>query len=134
VESLGLVGGEGVAELVRRAWDRDPSDQVRAAALTALARLAPESSRDAVAAGLRAPSYREEIQNAAIAAAVRRPDPGLVTELEAIAGEQPLPAAALGALAARGDTTAQAAIGRLLVDGRRWVREWAREAVGGEKS
>jgi aminopeptidase N len=134
VESLGLVGGEGVAELVRRAWDRDPSDQVRAAALTALARLAPESSRDAVAAGLRAPSYREAIQNAAIAAAVRRPDPGLVTELEAIAGEQPLPAAALGALAARGDTTAQAAIGRLLVDGRRWVREWAREAVGGEKS
>jgi hypothetical protein len=130
VESLGQVGGDGVVELVRRAWTQDQSDQVRAAALTALVRIAPESSREAVAAGLRTRSYREAIQNAAIAAAVQRPDSGLVAELEAIAGEQPLPAVALGALAARGDAAAQAAIGRLLVDQRGWVREWARKAVG----
>jgi aminopeptidase N len=130
MESLGRVGGEGVVELVRRAWDGDPSDQVRAAALTALTRLAPDSSRAAIAAGLRTKSYREAIQNAAIAAAVQRPDSGLVAELEAIAGEQPLPAVALAALASRGEARARAAVARLLTDRRSWVREWAREATG----
>ena len=129
VESLGRAGGEGVVGLVRRVWEADSSDQVRAAALTAMVRLAPDSSRDAVAAGLRTRSYQEAIQNAAIAAAVQRPDSGLVAELEAIAGEQPLPATALAALAARGDASARAAIERLLMDERGWVRAWAREAV-----
>ena len=128
VESLGRVGGERAAELVRQAWDKDSSDQVRAAALTALTRLAPDSSREVVAAGLRAKSYREVIQNAAITAAVQRPDSGLVAGLEAIAGEQPLPTLALAALAARGDASAKAAMARLLTDERRWVRDWAREA------
>jgi hypothetical protein len=123
------VGGERAVELVRRAWAGDASDQVRAAALTALSRLAPDSSRDAVAAGLRTKSYRGAIQNAAITATVRRPDSGLVAELEVIAGEQPLPAVALAALAARGDAAAKAAVARLLVDRRPWVREWAREAT-----
>ncbi len=130
VEALGRVGGERVVELVRRVWDRDPSDQVRAAALTALTRLAPDSSREAVAAGLRTKSYRAAIQNAAITATVQRPDSGLVAELEAIAGEQPLPAVALAALAARDDAWARAAVARLLADQRSWVREWAREATG----
>ncbi len=130
VESLGRVGGEGAVRLVRRAWEGDSSDQVRATALTALARLDPDSSRAAVAAGLRTKSYREVIQNAAIAAAVQRPDSGLVTELEAIAGDQPLPAKALAALASRGNASAKAAVERLLADGRSWVREWIREATG----
>jgi len=130
VESLGRVGGERAVELVRRAWTEDSSDQVRAAALTALTRLAPDSSREAVAAGLRTKSYREAIQNAAITATVQRPDSGLVAELEAIAGEQPLPAIALAALATRGDAAAKAAVARLLADRRSWVRAWAREAAG----
>jgi hypothetical protein len=130
VESLGRAGGERAVELVRRAWDDDPSDQVRAAALTALTRLAPDSSREAVATGLRTKSYREAIQNAAIGATVQRPDSGLVAELEAIAGEQPLPAVALAALAARGNASAKTAVERLLADRRSWVREWAREATG----
>jgi aminopeptidase N len=130
MQSLGRVGDPRAVDVVRRAWTSDSSDQVRAAALTALARLAPDSARDAVVAGLRTPSYREAIQNAAIAAAVQRPDSGLLTELEAIAGEQPLPAAALAALAARGEASARAALARLLKDERSWVREWAREASG----
>jgi aminopeptidase N len=130
VESLGRVGGEQAVELVRRVWEEDSSDQVRAAALTALTRLAPESSREAVATGLRTKSYQEAIQNAAITATVQRPDSGLVAELEAIAGDQPLPAVALAALAARGDGSAKAAVARLLADRRSWVREWTREATG----
>jgi HEAT repeat protein len=130
MESLGRVGDPAAVNPVRRAWTSDSSDQVRAAALTALARLAPDSARDAVAAGLRTRSYREAIQNAAIGAAVQRPDSGLVAGLEAIAGEQPLPATALAALAARGDADARAALARLLEDRRRWVRDWVRDATG----
>jgi aminopeptidase N len=130
VTSLGRVGGARAVELVRQVWMEDPSDQVRAAALTAFARLAPDASREAVVAGLRTKSYQEAIQNAAIAAAVQRPDSGLVADLEAIAGEQPLPAMALAALAARGDASARAAVARLLEDERRWVREWIEEATG----
>nr|MBA3556776.1 HEAT repeat domain-containing protein [Gemmatimonadales bacterium] len=130
VESLGRLGGTHAAELVRRVWSQDSSDQVRAAALTALARAAPESSRQAVISGLGTRSYRDAIQNAAIGAVVQRPDSGLVAELEAIAGVQSLPAMALGALAAGGDAAARAAMGRLVIDGRSWVRVWAREATG----
>jgi HEAT repeat protein len=102
---------------------------VRASALTALVRLVPDASREAIAVGLRTKSYREAIQNAAIAAALQQPDSALVATLEAVAGEQPLPAIALAALATRGDEAAKAALGRLLRDSRGWVREWAGEAT-----
>jgi aminopeptidase N len=130
VEALGRVGDQRGADAARRAWTDDLSDQVRASALTALVRLAPEASRDAIATGLRTKSYREAIQNAAIAAALQQPDSALVATLEAVAGEQPLPAIALAALASRGDEAAKAALGRLLRDSRGWVREWAGEATG----
>ena len=130
VETLGRLGDARGADAVRRTWAEDASDQVRAAALTALVRLLPDASREAIAAGLRTKSYREAIQNAAIAATLQRPDSGLVTTVESVAGEQPLPAIALAALAARGDETAKAALARLLQDSRRWVRQWAAEAAG----
>jgi HEAT repeat protein len=129
VEALGRIGDPRGADVVRRAWAQDPSDLVRASALTALVRLVPEASREAIAAGLRTKSYREAIQNAAIAAALQQPDSALVATLEAVAGEQPLPAIALAALATRGDEAAKAALGRLLRDSRGWVREWAGEAT-----
>jgi HEAT repeat protein len=100
----------------------------------ALVRLVPEASREAIATGLRSKSYRDAIQNAAIAAAIKQPDSALVATLEAVAGEQPLPAMALAALASRGDEAAKAALGRLLRDSRGWVREWAGEATGQSSS
>ena len=130
VESLGRLGDSRGAGVVRRAWAEDASDQVRAAALTALMRLVPDASREAIAAGLRTKSYRETIQNAAIAAAIQRPDSGLIAVLESVAAEQPVPSIALAALAARGDTTARAALERLLRDSRSWVRRWAEDATG----
>jgi aminopeptidase N len=134
VEALGRIGDSRGADAVRRAWAEDPSDQVRASALMALVRLAPEASREAIATGLRSKSYRDAIQNAAIAAAIKQPDSALVATLEAVAGEQPLPAMALAALASRGDEAAKAALGRLLRDSRGWVREWAGEATGQSSS
>jgi aminopeptidase N len=130
VEALGRVGDPRGADAVRRAWAEDASDQVRAAALTSLVTLVPDASREAIASGLRTKSYREAIQNAAIAAALHQPDSGLVATLEAVAGDQPLPAIALAALATRGNEEARAALERLLRDSRGWVREWAAEATG----
>jgi HEAT repeat protein len=132
VAALSEVGGKRAAELVRRAWAGDSSYEVRAAALRALARLDPTGARAAVREGLRTRSYRDVIQSAAISAVVDRPDSGLVAEVEGIAGQQPLAAYGLAALAARGDAGARAALGRLLEDRRGWVREWAREATGME--
>ena len=102
--------------------------------LTALVRLAPKTSREAIIAGLRTKSYREAIQNAAIAAALQQPDSGLVAALEAAAGDQPLPSIALAALATRGDDGARDALGRLLRDTRGWVREWAAQAAGAQST
>jgi HEAT repeat protein len=130
VEALGRIGDPRGVDAVRRAWAEDASDQVRAAALTSLVTLVPDASREAIASGLRTKSYREAIQNAAIAAALRQPDSGLVATLEAVAGDQPLPAIALAALATRGDDAARAALERLLRDSRGWVRGWAAEATG----
>jgi aminopeptidase N len=131
VAALSEVGGRRAGELVRRAWAGDSSYEVRAAALRALARLDPAGARAAVGKGLRTPSYRDVIQSAAIAAAVEHPDAELVREVEAIAGEQVLAVYGLAALAARGDDSARAALGRLLADRRDWVRAWAAEATGG---
>jgi len=82
-----------------------------------------------VLSGLGMPSYRDAIQNAAIAAVVQRPDPELVAALARQAGAQQLPAVALAALAARGDSSARRAVVVMLDDERDWVRGWALEAL-----
>ena len=69
VESLGAIAGDRGLALVRAAWVGDPSYEVRAAALTALARRDPEGSREEVLRGMETPSYRDVIRNAAIGAA-----------------------------------------------------------------
>lgn len=129
VAAVAALGGEGAAALAARVWEEDPSYEVRAAALTALARLDPQGARPAVARGLETPSYRDAIRNAAIVAAIQRPDSGLVAGLERIAGEQELPATALALLAGRGVAPAAEALRRLRDDARPWVREWARAAA-----
>jgi aminopeptidase N len=132
VAALSGMGRGRALELVQQAWRADPSYEVRAAALRAMVRLDPGAARPAVMEALRTPSYRDVIQNAAISSVVEHPDSGLVAGVEAVAGEQPLAAYGLAALASRGDAAARAALERLLQDRRDWVREWAREAAGME--
>ncbi|HET9727342.1 MAG TPA: M1 family aminopeptidase, partial [Gemmatimonadales bacterium] len=129
VAALGQVGGADALEPVRRAWQADSSDQVRAAALVALARLNVPDARAAILEGLHTPSYRDAIQNAAITLAVHRADPELVAAIGRELGSQPLPAAALAALTAQGDTAARALLRTALDDRRPWTREWALGAV-----
>jgi len=109
----------------------DSSYEVRAAALVAWAALDPAGSREAVADGLRTPSYRDAIQTAALAAAARSGDTTLVPVLAARAGDQPLVSVALAVFAARGDSAARAALARQLQDERPWVRRWTRQAMEG---
>jgi aminopeptidase N len=129
VGSLEVLGGPRALAAAREAWRSDSSPAVRAGALAALARLGGPDAREAVLRGLETPSYRDVIQNAAIAAAVQRPDSGLVAALGRQAGGQELPAAALSALTARGDSAARGVLMGLLDDQRGWVREWALAAL-----
>jgi len=132
VAALGRLGGEGALPTVQEAWRADSSDQVRAAALVALARIGAPDARAAVLRGLETPSYREAIQNAALTLSVQQADPEMVAAIGRAIGSQSLPAAALAALTARGDTTARALVRAGLDDRRPWVREWLLEAVEGQ--
>jgi aminopeptidase N len=129
VTSLGKLGGSRAQAAALRAWKGDASYEVRAGALTALARIDSVASRPHVLAGLSTPSYRDVIQNAAIAAAARAPDSTLIEGLEKILGEQQLPAVVLATLASEGDTQALTALVRHRDDSRPWVRRWVLEAI-----
>jgi aminopeptidase N len=129
VGALADVGGERALAVARDAWRADSSDQVRAGALLVLARLGGAGAREAVLQGLGTPSYREAIQNAAIAAVVQHSDPELVAALARQLGAQPVPAIGLAALTARGDTAARGTVRQALDDERAWVREWMLAAL-----
>ncbi len=129
VTALGTLGGPRALAVAGNAWRADSSDQVRAKALLVLVRLGGEGAREAVLQGLETPSYREAIQNAAVAAVVQRPDSGLVLALTRQLGAQPFPAIGLAVLTSRGDTTARGAVRQALDDARAWVREWMLAAL-----
>ncbi|HET6798243.1 MAG TPA: M1 family aminopeptidase [Gemmatimonadales bacterium] len=130
--ALGALGGERAQALALEAWNKDSSYEVRARALAAMASIDSAGSRSAVLAGLTTPSYRDVIQEAAIAAATAAPDSALIDGLERILEQQPLAATALATLARAGDTQALARLVRHRDDSRPWVREWVRDAIDKE--
>jgi aminopeptidase N len=127
-----LAGLEGarrdVIKLAARAWKDDPSYQVRAAALEALIVADSAHRAEHIRTGLRTPSYRDDIQNAALSAMVRFPGAVPASEIEPLLGQQQLPAYLLAALARRGDSTAMGILVRHVDDDRGWVREWVLNA------
>jgi aminopeptidase N len=129
VTALGAIPSDQALALVRETWAKDPSYETRAAALTALSRGDPTGARGEVLKGLETPSYRDVIQNAAVVAALQRPDTGLVAAIARHAADQPLPTIALAVLSARGDSSALRALAGALDDDRAWVRGWAIDAV-----
>jgi aminopeptidase N len=129
VASLGAIGGSRAEAAALNAWKRDPSYQVRASALTALARIDSAGARPHVLTGLSTSSYRGVIQTAAIAAAARAPDSALIEGLEKIIGDQQLPSLVLATLASQGDTQALTALVRHREDSRPWVRRWVLDAI-----
>jgi aminopeptidase N len=127
--ALGSVADDRAVKLLENAWHHDRSYETRAAVLSALARRDPARARDPILRGLDTPSYRDVIQNAAIAAALSRADTGLVAAIARHVGDQPGPTLALLLLGARGDSTALAAWAAAVDDDRRWVRGWAIDAA-----
>jgi aminopeptidase N len=129
VSSLGSLGGEKAQAAALAAWKKDSSYEVRASALTALARLDSAGSREVVLSGLATPSYRDVIRIAAIGAAAQSPDSSMIDGLEKILGQQRLAALALATLARDGDTGALTALVRHRDDPRPWVRRWVLDAI-----
>jgi aminopeptidase N len=127
--ALGATGGERALAVARTAWLRDSSYEVKATAVSVLARLDTAGSREVILTALRTSSYRDAIQTAAIAAAAEAPDSAIVAGLESILGDQRLVAVTLATLARHGDTQALSALVRHRDDKRPWVRRWVLEAI-----
>jgi HEAT repeat protein len=125
----GVTGaGKDVVKLAASAWKNDSSYQVRAAALEALIVADSAHRGDHIRTGLRTPSYRDDIQNAALSAMVRFPGAVPASEIEPLLGQQQLPAYLLAALARRGDSSAMGILVQHVDDDRGWVREWVLNA------
>ena len=128
VAGLANVPGPEALALARAAFTGDSSYAVRAAAVAAVAEIDSAGAHDIIATALAAPSYRSVIQSAALAAAVRTGDAGLVPVLEERLGDQPHIALALAWFAAHGSDAAREALARHRDDEREWVRRWVARA------
>lgn len=120
------VGGGRALALARNAWEHDSSYEVRAAAFASLVRLDSAGRRALIREGLRVPSYRETIQNAALAAIAQTNDTSFVSDLEKIVGDQALVSRVLAVLASRGSAHALDVLMAASRDSRAWVRGWAK--------
>jgi aminopeptidase N len=129
VGALGMVGGAQAVALARGAWQGDSSYEVRASALSALVRLDTADRQALIAEGLRTPSYRDAIQNAAIGAAVRSGDTSFASAMQGMIGDQQLPSYALAAMVIRGNPHALDLLIADLNDERAYVRRWALAAI-----
>ena len=129
LEAIGRVGGSEALTLARAAWRNDSSYIVRGAALSALVRLDSANRRALIVEGLRTPSYRDAIQNAAIGAAVRSGDTSFAAVMQQMIGDQQLPAYALAAMVIRGNPRALELLIADLNDERPYVRRWALAAI-----
>lgn len=129
IDALGRVGGAEALTIARAAWRGDSSYSVRASALSTIARLDLDGRRALIAEGLKTPSYRDAIQNAAIGAAVRSGDTTFITAMHELMGEQQVPSYGLAAMALRGSDRALELLVADLNDRRSYVRQWALAAI-----
>ena len=127
--ALAQMRGPQALALARRAWENDSSYIVRAAALSTLAALDSANRRALIVQGLRTPSYRDAIRNAALGVAVGSGDTTLVAAVREAVDESRQPLYALAALALRGSQDALSALVAYLNDPRPLVRRYALGAI-----
>src|SRR6266704_2032217 len=128
IAALGQLGGARAAELSRATFQTDPSYEVRAAALTALARADSTARDSAIAWGLATPSYQDVIQEAAYRLIAQTRDTAAIPRVEERLATDRLAAHVLAALAARGSVHALDLLAAHLNDNRPVVRRWVVEA------
>lgn len=126
--ALAPIPTEEVRIAVRRAWERDTSYTVRAAALGALTRLEPQRARSLLRESLSIPSYQGAIQDAALAGVVQTADTTLLDEVGVALGNNRNAAYVLAAFASRGSARALALLEQRLGDSRATVRDWVLQA------
>ncbi|HET6567959.1 MAG TPA: M1 family aminopeptidase [Rhodothermales bacterium] len=130
VAALADVRGEQADRIAHDVWAHDPSYQVRAAALSTIAKLDSTKSRSVLRTALTTPSYRNVIRNAALRAVVQTRDTRLIPDIEKLLGEDYLPSSALGALARESGGPALDRLVAHLGDERVYVRRWVLSALG----
>ena len=120
--ALGELGGERAIALARAALSNDPSYQVRAAAVSTLARTDSAHRRAVIAEGLGLSSYQESIRVAALGAIVQTNDTTFIDSVEGLLNQLRTAARVLAALANRGSVRALDVLSRHLDDERPYVR------------
>lgn len=127
VQAMGERGDAAAVPALRLSWDADSSEAVRAQALLALSRLAPERTRALIVEALASTSYLDVIAEAATQAVMERGDSTLLGELDRAAGRVRLAMVALGAFGAHGHEPALDMLDRHLLSSRATVRRRAAE-------
>ncbi|HEY5218421.1 MAG TPA: M1 family aminopeptidase [Gemmatimonadaceae bacterium] len=122
--TLGRLGGARAVAILRQAFTHDDSYNVRAAAVTGIARADSANAGGALAGALGMPSYREAIQHAALQAIAQRNDTARADAVERFMALDGLPAQVLGVFAARGDMHALDLLAHDLHDDRAGVRRY----------
>jgi aminopeptidase N len=128
-EALGNVGGDRAVQLLRAAWTKDTSYEVRAGALMGLAQLDTAGRHELIAEGLATPSYRSAISTGAMRAMIQANDTGFIPQIDSMAGSAVEPSFALAVLGARGSAHAMDLLFGHLNDQRPQVRRWALYAI-----
>jgi len=107
----------------------DPSYEVQAAALAALARVDARGRPQLIVQGLSTPSYRGVIEDAALGAAIRSHDSTVVPQIATLARDNRTAMIALAVFARGGNARALAALDLALDDDRPSARESAVLAI-----
>jgi aminopeptidase N len=125
---LGGTPRDSVRAAVRRAWERDTSYMVRAAALGALAHLDSLNADSLLREGLRTPSYQNAIQDAALFAVMQASDTALLDDVVGAVESGSNAAFVLAAFVAHGNERALQALEGFVYSPRRIVRQRALQA------
>jgi len=124
VSAMGKVGGTAVGSIARDLFQRDSSDEVRAAALGTLVQSDPAHAHDVLAQALTTPSYRDGIQSAAFQGIIQTNDTAFIPQVDAAVAQQEYPVHVLAVLGARGNARALSLVTAHLNDPRAGVRRW----------
>ncbi len=128
VDALGALGGADAVALLRGAFARDSSYEVRAAAVRALVQADSALAHETIAAALAESSYQDVIQNAAFRAIALTNDTSYLGVVDSLFAVGQYPAFVLASLGARGNQHALELLARRLDDDRRALRGWALQA------
>ena len=132
VGAIGMLkdGGDSALAAARAAWTTDQSYGVRAAAVLALARLAPDERGATIRTALATPSYQDVIAMAGLRSLFLGPvDSATISAVEGKLGDIQSVSFALAALAGQGNAAAKAVLDRHADDSRPWVRDWVKRAT-----